>query len=967
MGPRSAFGLFGSTVLVAACANDFDSSRTTPPRGTLGEEMYGVICDRVGAQALREDLTGASFQRVCHRDADGRYADNVDQTLLLPLVDGALDPSGKPVPLADQQRWRARAVGRVETLGRRRFDLIAALDAAIPDVKVAIKDIDNPDPTKSCGAPAASGEGRLHDELANMLARFTDLYNDGTIPRSTEALGRIMNAFKAAPDAQAAYARFDARQGYRPLALALGTTRPVVAYPRMRDLANATLALLGEEGAAHAEFTKLLEVMHEELRDAKADPPVATLPATLPIDPSGRTVLPRPRSSIEITQEVLLAQNDAFAGGPPRFIAQRDPRGYAVVPLVAGALPAPFVDMDADGLPDVDALGRFVTSDHSIPPSPFFAIGSANATRDEYGRAISAQGQPLYGTFDFTRTFAAKLLGDVKPLVDPAPSAKHETLMYALAGARVILGTRDGRYLSQKQYSPNPGKVDDWALTHPGENPPPGLGTAPVTVAYDGFHTETSALLDFVYATSQLLADKSADDTLAFSRAMVADHAPDLARAIGDALFIKTEIADKHPEATLPAQSVLWDEMIDFVVKVAKEPGLLEDVLAAMASDDTLPLGTIFSRYLSLNDHISYDRQHLNGPPFNFTTNDLSEMKTPVDRQKPRTGANRSAFQRFVQTIHDTNGVTVCNKDSAVVHARGVALLGNSDICAGGILPTCGSIGTRPFKECEIFKIDNVGAFYLDAIVGKANLYFRPDVLRNGIIGIGASTVDVIQQSSGIIGFYDPPSSKTFRPTPQWLNRLVFFDQKNDSPSSGDINYITNRFLRDLQGDQIGTSVCPERIIDDPVPSAPDASPDGKVHGLRACGNGDWFNQRDEDVTFIWENFGFYRAIAPLASAFSNHRRQDLFLGLMEILHKHWGDASTTPSECKLGYDANNTLTYCTKDGVVSYEPLLVELFATDLLPALHNLTKILQTVKVKHCTALDPTTHACASTPPSP
>src|SRR5258706_7462460 len=145
MGPRSSFGLFGSTVLVAACANDFDSSRTPPPRGTLGEEMFGVICDRVGAQALREDLTGASFQGVCHRGLDGQYADTVDQTLLLPLVDGALDPSGNPVALTEQQRWRARAVGRVETLGRRRFDLIAALDTAIPDVNVAIKDIDNPD------------------------------------------------------------------------------------------------------------------------------------------------------------------------------------------------------------------------------------------------------------------------------------------------------------------------------------------------------------------------------------------------------------------------------------------------------------------------------------------------------------------------------------------------------------------------------------------------------------------------------------------------------------------------------------------------------------------------------------------------------------------------------------------------------------------------------------------------------
>jgi hypothetical protein len=73
----SGLGVIG-TVALAACANDFDTSRAVITRGSLGEEMYGVLCDRVGGQALHEDLTGASFRGVCHKDFDGKFTEKVD-------------------------------------------------------------------------------------------------------------------------------------------------------------------------------------------------------------------------------------------------------------------------------------------------------------------------------------------------------------------------------------------------------------------------------------------------------------------------------------------------------------------------------------------------------------------------------------------------------------------------------------------------------------------------------------------------------------------------------------------------------------------------------------------------------------------------------------------------------------------------------------------------------------------------
>jgi hypothetical protein len=115
---RRALGLsaLGGVVFVSACSNDFDTTRTPPTRGTLGEEMYGILCDRVGAQALHEDMTGESFLAMCHKTTDGKYVDKVDVSRLPPLVDGAIGADGKPMTLQQQQDDRARAIARIETL-----------------------------------------------------------------------------------------------------------------------------------------------------------------------------------------------------------------------------------------------------------------------------------------------------------------------------------------------------------------------------------------------------------------------------------------------------------------------------------------------------------------------------------------------------------------------------------------------------------------------------------------------------------------------------------------------------------------------------------------------------------------------------------------------------------------------------------------------------------------------------------
>ncbi len=951
-----------ATCAVAVACTDIDTTRNTPPRGTIGEEVYGAFCDRLASLVLPEDLTGDSYHGVCHKQ-NGTFANQVD-TSKLPVVPeaNAVDSQGNPVPPDKQLAVRNYALARIGAMVRRRPDLIAALDAAIPDVIVPIKDTHNPDLTKSCGVPTTTPDQvKLGAALADMLARFAGLYDDGTMPRSTESLSSLMASIQTSTEAQQAFTRLSSRLGYRPVATILGAARPALAYPSLRDLGNATMSVVSPDsrpydpngpfdlignripvpGPAYAQLNQVVATMQQVLRTSVADPVLPNLVITQD-NLVSRAVLSRPRDNLEALSVVMMAENPAFGGGNPRYIVRRDVRGYAQPAMVNGVFVSPFVDQNNDGLADIDSLGQFVSSSGQAPPPPFFAVGAPTpaAAYDTFDRSL-AGGQLLYNYVDTSHTFTASMLGDLKPLVNPNITQNHESLMYMLGGAYVMMGSRDGANTTQKVYGDSQ--------------------SGQVTISYNAFHPENSPFVDLVYAVGQVLGDSSTDDTLVMTKSLMQNNQGDLARTVGAGLAFK-DVANKHPEATLPAKSTFWDEMIDVMIQVEKEPGLLDDVIRSVEASQSTVLGGVLADYMQYKDHISYDRNNLNGPTFNFTTNDNSQMKTPVDRTQADTGGNRSAFQKFLQVVHDTHNVTACNKEGAVLHAQGVPILGSGDICAG-TLALCGLPGTRPFHECEVFKIENLAKFYIDSVVGRASIYLRPSVLRNGILGIGAATVSMMEQSSGITGFWDPPSSNNIRPKPQFLNRQVYFDIDNDSPNPGDINYTTNHFLKDLMGAHtVGTIICPENLIPDPDPGAADASPDGYVHGLRSCQTGQWVDQRDPDATFVLEDFSAYDTLAPMINAFAIHGREDLYIELLETIYRHWADTKALSTECNNQGTAQTNPYYCSEDGLVSYEPLLSEGLPGDLLPALNQVTKDVDATVVPHCATMDPNTHLCTS-----
>lgn len=933
-------GLAALSMLTPACAHELDTDRTPPTRGSVGEEMFGVICDRVGAQALREDLTGDSFRGICHKagGTKGQYEDKVDTSKLPAISSDAVDESGKSVSLEKQRSDREKAIGRVEALGRRRADLIRALDATFPgDERVAIKDIDNSDPTKTCDAPKGRGEAKLVDQIADMMGRMGDLYNDGTLPQSTQSLARVVDEFKKSDEAQAAWSRISARNGYRPIETALGAARPMIAYPNLRDFANASLRLMAADsnpydrnakhdaegnriptpGPANAAFNKMLEAAHEELLATKIEPKPGAL--TVTVDPTlGRPILSRPRDNLEIMQEVLFQQDAAFGGGESRFIVRRDSRGYARI--AGGAVPSPFVDANKDGLPDVDDVGRFVTANDSLAPSPFPFAGDAaeGIQRDKYGRPLAGSAL-LYDYIDTSHTFAAQAMIDMKPL------AEKGALIDMMGGMYVAMGPRG----------------------------PQSKTVNGKTIEFEGLKTKESPMLDLVYAMGVLLGDRTMDTTLSMAKDLMATKPNTMARLSG-AMIEAFDIAAKHPEAKLPKTATFWDENIDIMAQLVKEPGLMEDLLKALAAPEAGEIGNAMAKFARFKDEITYDKNNINGPTYNVTTKSVSELKTPWDPAAPKTGQNRSALTRFLGLINDTTGVAACNKPNAKVHAR-----------LGGLSVTMPPFGDG-YAECAVFKIDNMAEFYVDVMAEawqydpdtkpnkRGTFYLRNDQLRDGIIGgIGAATTDLMEDSSGITGFVTTGNNKVLTPSPAWLNRLVFFDLKND-----DVNDRTKLFIQDLQGEFMGSSVCPERIINDPDPTSPDARPDGKVRGLRNCPNGQWLQQRGANTIFVWEHFGFYRAMKPIVGAFAKHGREDLFVALANATYKHMPGADASADECRLAGGGQ-----CPRSGMNSYEGLLAEAFATDVLPALSELAKALENLPVKRCDAIDPTTKRCTKT----
>src|SRR5687768_10662423 len=115
---RSVLLSAAAVVSFTACEK-FDTERVAPASQSVGQELYGLLCDRLVSQNFPEDIEGKRFDRVCHPGPNGKFLEA---------------PAAAKEPALDPADERARiALARIEALSKRRHDLIKAFDTILPD------------------------------------------------------------------------------------------------------------------------------------------------------------------------------------------------------------------------------------------------------------------------------------------------------------------------------------------------------------------------------------------------------------------------------------------------------------------------------------------------------------------------------------------------------------------------------------------------------------------------------------------------------------------------------------------------------------------------------------------------------------------------------------------------------------------------------------------------------------------
>lgn len=679
---------------------------------------------------------------------------------------------------------------------------------------------------------------------------FLTLYDSDAASAAIDALVALLR-FAADDPGRAsgfhdALVRLAARPGYRPLDMAPGLAGAALGAPDVHTAMQAFTAAVDAGGSAEPAWTALLAAAGASLRHAEA--------AAAPADPE-RTA--------NLVLGLLFTEDPMLGAGvtpDPRLdVVRRDHRGVARIQrLEDGQLPAPFADQDGDGLADTDAAGRFVDASGApiAAPAPYEPAPGDEALpwphRDEDGRALASAGGPLlYEHLALDSTLLAALARDGAGLLGP----ERGVLLDAMRGASLLMGER----------------VDTARAYASGE-----------MLAYRGFDTGSAALLDMMYGYLQLLREPHGDDLLALGDALLRDHEPIVAE-LAEAAIAGSRLGDAYPEAALVPGSPLWDDLMAVVRAMAEEPGLVEDLLVALEeSPEVAELGGFFASFMKYSDRFSYDaEQRLVG-----------SFATEVDRSRPDTGFDRSLWQRLLHVVADSNRDVLCSKAGAVVEE-----------------PIFG-IDVTFDDECELFRVDNVGVFFLQSIAyakdGDGRVILDDDgnpvpkaelVFNSGLVDLLDFFIDMdefLEDRSGIEGF-------TTHPTPQALGRMLFLPQKS-------------AFLTGV--------VDPER-----------------------CRDGHLYEEVHADTLQVWEVDGFYDAIRPIVQVFADHDQEILFVDLMTVLHDHWPSRASGDHQQA---DATQP-DHAWASDAVSYEPLIVDILAQEaFLPALVASAGTLNAIEIE-------------------
>lgn len=531
-------------------------------------------------------------------------------------------------------------------------------------------------------------------DAKELLVRMLPLYDEGKVQAAMSGAATLAEAVQTDTAALAVLERLGHREGYRPLKLSLGLLQPLLAYPRLNALSQQ---LAGEvtSGAARPAFQGLVRATRAHLLETAATPASTTDGAD---------------STLATLRTLALSTHPSLGDGKPRFVVHRDARGMAHPASLGASLVAPFVDADHDGLADTNGGGRYI--DAAGRPleikSPFeLHAEGTDVARDRHGRLLTPGGALVYDYVDLTPTVLGGLLRQTSRINRAAPAAVLDTARIAPA----LLGAPRARELNDA--------TGRWTL--------------------DAFDTSHAAALELVHALSVTTNSGALTDALLVTERLLAEDEPRLA-ALATAATRALELVDTAPYATrsLREKNTLVDDLLSLGVEVLSQPGLAEDLLAALRDPASASLGEHFARFATYRDRFTEDPSDLNAPA-------LGNFATPVDRAAPDARGNQSILQRFMHLIAATNGARLCNKQGAYLDLGFVSY------------PLIGT-----YDECELFEVENLAVFYSESIAGRAALELKDPV------------VTALPGSETIMELYSEIDGFTLHPTPQALNRFVF-------------------------------------------------------------------------------------------------------------------------------------------------------------------------------------------------
>jgi hypothetical protein len=350
------------------------------------------------------------------------------------------------------------------------------------------------------------------DELRytqDFMVKLLPLYDDGTIPNTTRMFAAMAERLERDPDALRSLSAIQHRVGYVDRSHEEALLRRIASNPSYPTLMKAILRLnsghdgLDEFGEPDPnepdELLRLMTVMAKNMSELQLSAEA--------------------ERSIVLATDLLLSEDVRFGepGAQPARIVARDARGMARVASVA----LPFADRaPADGLADVDEIGRFISAEGTaINLTPFSETGAATA----------------FQYIDLEKTMLAGVLRDTRKLIaDGVPMRMVRT-------TETLLGERTG----EGTYS---------ALNSP--------------------------ILDFVHALGATANTPQLPEVLELVRRLLEDHEATTAWLQLETQA-QLDIADRY-NVNLTQGSTFFDELMSVLRKILREPGLAEDLLEAV-------------------------------------------------------------------------------------------------------------------------------------------------------------------------------------------------------------------------------------------------------------------------------------------------------------------------------------------------------------------------------------------------